>query len=152
MLVFLHATHFTQVLRLELELGGRTQNSHYAKIYQQVLSGGVKRRNQNQKFSFPFFAGSPHTPRRKRNCKEKFWFWCTRPQGACEARIVRFTTQSERTIQFQATTRAARAKSVRFWILFKMRSDFLVQREPVSMKPKIRLARSASKSGGSGGI
>ena len=73
MLVFLHATHFTQVLRLELELGGRTQNSHYAKIYQQVLSGGVKRRNQNQKFSFPFFAGSPHTPRRKRNCKEKFW-------------------------------------------------------------------------------
>src|SRR3989344_1642808 len=73
MLVFLHATHFTQVLRLELELGGRTQNSHYAKIYQQVLSGGVKRRNQNQKFSFPFFAGSPHTSSRKRNCKEKFW-------------------------------------------------------------------------------
>jgi len=32
----------------------------------------MKRRNQNQKFSFPFFAGSPHTPRRKRNCKEKF--------------------------------------------------------------------------------
>lgn len=25
----------------------------------------MKRRNQNQKFSFPFFVGSPHTPRRK---------------------------------------------------------------------------------------
>jgi hypothetical protein len=34
----------------------------------------LKRRNQNQKFSFPFFAGSPHTPRRKRNCKEIFGF------------------------------------------------------------------------------
>ena len=37
------------------------------------LEVNMKRRNQNQKFSFPFFAGSPHTPRRKRNCKEKFW-------------------------------------------------------------------------------
>ncbi|OGZ25801.1 MAG: hypothetical protein A3F95_00150 [Candidatus Nealsonbacteria bacterium RIFCSPLOWO2_12_FULL_39_31] len=34
----------------------------------------MKRRSQNQKFSFPFFAGSPHTPRRKRNCKEIFGF------------------------------------------------------------------------------
>jgi len=34
----------------------------------------MKRRNQNQKFSFPFFAGSPHTPRRNRNCKEIFGF------------------------------------------------------------------------------
>jgi len=34
----------------------------------------MKRRNQNQKFSFPYFAGSPHTPRRKRNCKEVFGF------------------------------------------------------------------------------
>jgi len=41
----------------------------------------MKRRNQNQKFSFPFFAGSPHTPRRKRNCKEIFGF-VKRPEGA----------------------------------------------------------------------
>jgi len=34
----------------------------------------MKRRNQNQKISFPFFAGSPPTPRRKRNCKEIFGF------------------------------------------------------------------------------
>jgi hypothetical protein len=33
----------------------------------------MKRRNQNQKFSFPFFASPPH-PRRKRNCKEIFGF------------------------------------------------------------------------------
>ena len=37
----------------------------------QVLT---KRRIQNQKISFPFFAGSPHTPRRKRNRKEIFGF------------------------------------------------------------------------------
>ena len=41
----------------------------------------VKRRKQNQKFSFPFFAGSPHTPRRKMNCKEIFGF-VGRPEGA----------------------------------------------------------------------
>ena len=34
----------------------------------------MKRRNQNQKFSFPFFAGSPHTPRRKWIGKEIFGF------------------------------------------------------------------------------
>ena len=44
----------------------------------------MKRRNQNQKFSFPFFAGSPHTPRRKRNCKEIFGFGSA-TEGACEA-------------------------------------------------------------------
>ncbi|OGZ22209.1 MAG: hypothetical protein A3C48_00175 [Candidatus Nealsonbacteria bacterium RIFCSPHIGHO2_02_FULL_38_75] len=47
----------------------------------------MKRRSQNQKFSFPFFAGSPHTPRRKRNCKEIFGFGL-RPKGACEAQRV----------------------------------------------------------------
>ena len=34
----------------------------------------MKRRNQNQKISFPFFAGSPHTPRRRRKSKEIFGF------------------------------------------------------------------------------
>jgi len=46
----------------------------------------MERRNQNQKFSFPFFAGSPHTPRRKRNCKE-FLVLGSRPKGACEAQV-----------------------------------------------------------------
>ncbi len=34
----------------------------------------MKRRKQNQKISFPYLSGSPHAPRRKRNCKEIFGF------------------------------------------------------------------------------
>jgi hypothetical protein len=41
----------------------------------------VKRRKQNHKISFHFFAGSPHTPRRKWIGKEIFGFGL-RPKGA----------------------------------------------------------------------
>ena len=41
----------------------------------------VKRRKQNHKISFHFFAGSPHTPRRKWIGKEIFGFG-SRPKGA----------------------------------------------------------------------
>src|SRR3989338_7439481 len=51
------------------------------------------------KISFPFFVGSPHTPpEENKKGKEIFWFLLPRPQGADEARRVRITTQSERTI------------------------------------------------------
>jgi len=64
------------------------------------------------KISFPFFVGSPHTPRRKKGLrKENFWVLLPRPQGADEARRVRITTQSERTMQYRATTHAERAIS-----------------------------------------
>ena len=119
MLAFLHETHFTQVLRLELELGGRTQNSHYAKIYQQVLSGGVKRRNQNQKFSFPFFAGSPPPPPRKKEFKEKIWgfvdatggggLWPPTVWWSGGWAVTEFV--SERTITFHITRYSVRATS-----------------------------------------
>ena len=49
----------------------------------------MKRRNQNQKFSFPFFAGSPHTPRRKRNCKEIFGFGIATEGSVRGASIIR---------------------------------------------------------------
>ncbi len=49
----------------------------------------MKRRNQNQKFSFPFFAGSPHTPRRKRNCKEIFGFGSATEGSVRGASIIR---------------------------------------------------------------
>jgi len=43
------------------------------------------------KISFPFFVGSPHTPRRiKSERKENFWFLLPRPQGADEARIIQY--------------------------------------------------------------
>jgi hypothetical protein len=49
----------------------------------------MKRRNQNQKFSFPFFAGSPHTPRRKRNCKEIFGFGIATEGSVRGASVIR---------------------------------------------------------------
>jgi len=49
----------------------------------------MKRRNQNQKFSFPFFAGSPHTPRRKRNCKEIFGFGVASEASVRGASVIR---------------------------------------------------------------
>ena len=56
-----------------------------------TLSASIKnkRRNQNQKFSFPFFAGSPHTPRRKRNCKEIFGFGIATEGSVRGASIIR---------------------------------------------------------------
>jgi hypothetical protein len=56
-----------------------------------TLSASIKnkRRNQNQKFSFPFFAGSPHTPRRKRNCKEIFGFGIATEGSERGASIIR---------------------------------------------------------------
>ncbi len=58
---------------------------YYSKLPYTVF---MKRRNQNQKFSFPFFAGSPHTPRRKRIGKEIFGFG-SRPKGARGASVIR---------------------------------------------------------------
>src|SRR3989338_315333 len=60
---------------------------------------------QNQKFPFHFLSASP-TPPAEENKKGKENFWvCPRPKGADEVRRL------ERTIQFQATTRSARAIS-----------------------------------------
>jgi hypothetical protein len=70
---------------------------------------------QNQKFPFHFLSAPPTPPaEEKKKGKENFWFLLPRPQGADEARRVRFTTRSARTIRFQATTHAERAKSLVF--------------------------------------
>src|SRR3989344_4353720 len=61
---------------------------------------------QNQKFSFHFLSAPPTPPpEEKKKGKENFWFLLPRPKGADEARRL------ERTIQFRATTRFARAIS-----------------------------------------
>ncbi|HAM95943.1 TPA: hypothetical protein DCP13_01800 [Candidatus Azambacteria bacterium] len=65
---------------------------------------------QNQKFPFHFLSAPPIPPAENLKLrKENFWFLLPRPQGADEARRVRFTTQSERTIRYRATTHAGRA-------------------------------------------
>ncbi|MDO8572926.1 MAG: hypothetical protein Q7S11_04135, partial [bacterium] len=45
----------------------------------------------------------------REKCKEIFWFLHTRVRERVRGAFLRFTTQSERTIQFRATTRAGRA-------------------------------------------
>ena len=68
------------------------------------------------KISFPFLfplRGGGVGGETRGKCKEIFWFLHTRVRERVRGTLVRFPTQSERTIQFQATTRSARAKWVR---------------------------------------
>jgi hypothetical protein len=67
---------------------------------------------QNQKFPFHFFfrfAVEGWGEETREKCKEIFWFLHTRVRERVRGALVRFTTESERTRQFQATTRSARA-------------------------------------------
>src|SRR3989338_11357537 len=83
---------------------------------------------QNQKFPFHFFfrfAVEGWGEETRGKCKEIFWFLHTRVRERVRGALYRFTMQSERTRQFQATTRSARAKSVR--VLLEMGSNFLKQ-------------------------
>ena len=69
---------------------------------------------QNQKFPFHFFfrfAVEGWGEETREKCKEIFWFLHTRVRERVRGALVRFTTQSERTRQFRATTRSARAIS-----------------------------------------
>ena len=71
---------------------------------------------QNQKFPFHFFfrfAAEGWGEETQEKCKEIFWFLHTRVRERVRGALSRITTQSERTRQFQATTRSARAKWVR---------------------------------------
>ncbi len=69
---------------------------------------------QNQKFPFHFFfrfAAEGWGEETREKCKEIFWFLHTRVRERVRGALYRFTTQSERTRQFQVTTRSARAIS-----------------------------------------
>jgi hypothetical protein len=71
---------------------------------------------QNQKFPFHFFfrfAVEGWGEETRGKCKEIFWSLHTRVRERVRGALVRFPMQSERTRQFQATTRSARAKWVR---------------------------------------
>jgi hypothetical protein len=71
---------------------------------------------QNQKFPFHFFfrfAVEGWGEETRGKCKEIFWFLHTRVRERVRGALVRITAESERTRQFQVTTRSARAKWVR---------------------------------------
>jgi len=90
----------------------------------------MKTAKQNQKFPFHFFfrfAAEGWGEEAREKCKEIFWFLHTRVRERVRGALVRITAQSERTMQFQATTRSARAK---LGILLEMGSDFFKQTPP----------------------
>jgi hypothetical protein len=77
-----------------------------------VLFSETETAKQNQKFPFHFFfrfAAEGWGEETQRKCKEIFGFLHTRVRERVRGALVRFPTQSERTRQFQATTRSARA-------------------------------------------
>src|SRR3989344_8117615 len=69
---------------------------------------------QNQKFPFHFlfrFAVEGWGEETREKCKEIFWFLHTLSLERVRGALVRITTQSERTMEFQVTTHAGRAIS-----------------------------------------
>jgi hypothetical protein len=79
-----------------------------------VLFSETETAKQNQKFPFHFFfrfAVEGWGGETRGKCKEIFWFLHTRVRERVRGALVRITAQSERTRQFQATTRSARAIS-----------------------------------------
>ena len=79
-----------------------------------MLFSETETAKQNQKFPFHFFfrfAVEGWGEETREKCKEIFWFLHTRVRERVRGALVRFTAQSERTMQFQATTRSARAIS-----------------------------------------
>ena len=78
-----------------------------------------KTAKQNQKIPFHFFfrfAVEGWGEETREKCKEIFWFLHTRVRERVRGALSRFTTKSGRTMQFQATTRSARAKINHFVI------------------------------------
>ena len=95
---------------------------------------------QNQKFPFHFLSAPPTPPAEEnKKGKENFWVLHTRVRERVRGALVRITTQSGRTSQFQATTRSARAKLVR--VLFEMGSNFFKQTPPKLICIRIDRAR-----------
>jgi hypothetical protein len=81
-----------------------------------LLFSETETAKQNQKFPFHFFfrfAVEGWGEETREKCKEIFWFLHTLSLERVRGALVRITTQSERTKQFQATTRSARAISPR---------------------------------------
>ena len=90
-----------------------------------VLFSETETAKQNQKFPFHFLSAPPTPPaEEKKEGKEDFWVLHTRVHERVRGALVHITAQSERTRQFQATTRSARAK---LGVLLEMGSNFFKQ-------------------------
>jgi hypothetical protein len=92
----------------------RTEKRADKNVKIRLLFSETETAKQNQKFPFHFFfrfAVDGWGEETQENCKEIFWFLHTRVRERVRGALVRITTQSERTRQFRATTRSARAIS-----------------------------------------
>jgi len=90
----------------------------------------MKRRKQNHKISFHFLPAPPTPPAENGLVRKFLVLVCDRRER--EARSIRFTTQSERTIWVQATTRSARASVIKILrILFIQCSNFVQETPPI---------------------
>ena len=98
----------------------------YNTSVQNDISAVIKRRQQNQKISFHFLSGSPHTPAEK-GLARKFLVLLGN-QREREAR--RVCTRSARTIWFRATTRSARAKLIKILRILLIQCSNFVQKTP----------------------
>jgi hypothetical protein len=79
-----------------------------------MLFSETETAKQNQKIPFHFFfrfAAEGWGEETQEKCKEIFWFLHTRVRERVRGALSRITTHAERTRQFQATTRSARAIS-----------------------------------------
>ena len=92
----------------------RTEKRANKNVKIRLLFSETETAKQNQKFPFHFFfrfAVEGWGEETREKCKEIFWFLHTRVRERVRGALVRFTTQSERTRQFRATTRSARVIS-----------------------------------------
>jgi len=105
-----------------------------------LLFSETETAKQNQKFPFHFLSAPPTPPAEEnKKGKENFWVLPARVRERGRGALVLITMQSERTRQFQATTRSARAKSVR--VLLEMGSNFFKQTPPKLICIRIDRAR-----------
>jgi hypothetical protein len=90
----------------------------------------VGRSDENKTIKFPFFfLAAPPTPPAENGLVRKFLVLvCDRRER--EARTVRFTTQSERTIWERATTRSARALVIKILRILLIQCSNFVQKTP----------------------
>ena len=84
---------------------------------------------QNQKFPFHFLSAPPTPPAERNKKGRKIFGFCPRESASAPE------AQSERTIEFQATTRSARATLV--GVLLEMGSDFFKQTPQTKQNPRV---------------
>jgi len=102
---------------------------HLCNIIYKPLTSVVKRRKQNHKISFHFFAAPPCTPRLLNGLVRKFLVLYASGASARRAQVG-VTTLSERKTKFRITTRSARALVIKILRILIIKNSNFVQETP----------------------